>query len=104
MTTNTAGEPPRLFPTLRCHDAEAMIRWLIDTYGFAERVVYRHAGDVQHAELAMGSSILMLGQHRDAAYGQRVGSLDGRRTDSLHVGVERPDRRYARGAATTPKR
>jgi len=96
MNTHTAGEPPRLFPTLRCHDAEAMIRWLIDTYGFTERVVYRHAGEVQHAELAMGSSILMLGQHRDDAYGKMVGSLDGRRTDSLYVAVDDPDALYER--------
>jgi len=94
MTAHTSGEPPCLFPTLRCHDAEAMIRWLVGTYGFTERVVYRHAGEVQHAELALGSSILMLGQHRDDAYGKMVGSLDGRRTDALYVAVEDPDALY----------
>ncbi|MBV7481556.1 VOC family protein [Bordetella sp. BOR01] len=94
MNANTAGDPPRLFPTLRCQDAEAMIRWLIEVYGFTEHVVYRHAGTVQHAELAMGSSILMLGQHRDDAYGKMVGGLDGRRTDSLYVAVDNPDTLY----------
>jgi len=94
MNATTAGDPPCLFPTLRCHDAEAMIRWLIDVYGFTEHVVYRHAGEVQHAELLLGSSILMLGQHREDAYGKLVGSLDGRRTDALYVAVADPDALY----------
>ena len=53
-------EAPRLYPTLRCKDAEAMMRWLIDVVGFTEYVVYRKDGVVQHAELAYGSSLLML--------------------------------------------
>ncbi|MCD0504048.1 VOC family protein [Bordetella petrii] len=94
MNANTAGEPPRLFPTLRCQDAESMVAWLIDVFGFTEHVVYRHAGEIQHAELSLGSSILMLGQHRDDAYGKLVGSPEGRRTDSLYVAVDDPDALY----------
>ena len=45
-------EAPRIYPTLRCKDAEAMIRWLTDVFGFTEYVVYRDGGVVQHAELA----------------------------------------------------
>jgi uncharacterized glyoxalase superfamily protein PhnB len=90
-------EAPRLYPTLRCKDAEAMIRWLTDVIGFTERVVYRgDDGVVHHAELAFGSSILMLGQSRDDDYGRLVGGLDGRRTDSLYVAVDDPDALHAR--------
>jgi uncharacterized glyoxalase superfamily protein PhnB len=68
-----------------------MIRWLKDVPGFAEHVVYRKDGIVEHAELAFGSSILMLGQDRDDAYGRLVGDLAGRRTDSLYLAVTDPD-------------
>ena len=96
MTAQNNIEAPRLYPTMRCRDAEAMIRWLIDVIGFTERVIYRKDGAVQHAELAYGSSILMLGQSRDDEYGKLVGDLAGRRTDAVYVAVEHPDALYAR--------
>ena len=96
MTKQNNIEAPRLYPTMRCRDAEAMIRWLIDVIGFTERVIYRKDGAIQHAELAYGSSILMLGQSRDDEYGKLVGDVAGRRTDAVYVAVEDPDALYAR--------
>lgn len=96
MTAQNNIEAPRLYPTMRCRDAEAMIRWLIDVVGFTERVIYRKDGAVQHAELAYGSSILMLGQSREDEYGKLVGDIAGRRTDAVYVAVEDPDPLYAR--------
>ena len=96
MTDKNNIEAPRLYPTLRCKDAEAMMRWLKDVVGFTERVVYRgDDGVVHHAELAYGSSILMLGQSRDDEYGKLVGDLGGRRTDSLYLAVTDPDAVHA---------
>jgi uncharacterized glyoxalase superfamily protein PhnB len=89
-------EAPRLYPTMRCKDAEAMIRWLVDVIGFEEHVVYRGDGIVHHAELAFGSSMLMLGQHRDNDYGKLVGDLDARRTDAIYVAVDNADALYAK--------
>ncbi len=93
-------EAPRLYPTIRCRDAEAMIRWLKDVVGFTEHVVYRDGGIIQHAELAYGSSILMLGQARDDEYGKLVGDLGGRRTDAIYVAVADPDSLHARVKAS----
>ena len=93
-------EAPRIYPTLRCRDAEAMIRWLKDVVGFTEYAVHRSDdGVVQHAELAYGSSILMLGQSRDDEYGRLVGELGGRRTNSLYVAVNDPDALHAKAKA-----
>lgn len=89
-------EAPRIYPTLRCRDAEAMIGWLIDVIGFRERVVYRGDGLVQHAELAFGSSILMLGQHRDDAYGALVGAPGSGPTNAIYIAVDDIDGLYAR--------
>ncbi|MCK1518606.1 VOC family protein [Bradyrhizobium sp. 190] len=96
VTEQSKIEAPRLYPTMRCRDAEAMIRWLKDVIGFTEYVVYRKDGAVQHAELAYGSSLLMLGQSRDDEYGKLVGDIGGRRTDSLYVAVDDPDALHAR--------
>ncbi len=100
--TNAAAHPeaPRLYPTLRCRDADAMIAWLLETLGFTERVVYRDGGVVHHAELAFGPSILMLGQERDDAYGALVGERAGRRTDSLYMAVDDPDALHDRVVAS----
>jgi uncharacterized glyoxalase superfamily protein PhnB len=99
----TELEAPRIYPTLRCRDAEAMIRWLQDVFGFTERVTYRRDGIVQHAELAFGSSILMLGQDREDHYGRLVGDLEGRRTDALYVAVDDPDTLHDRAKAAGAK-
>ncbi len=82
---------PRLYPTLRCRDAGAMIRWLVDVVGFAEHEVHRAGERIVHAQLSLGPSILMLGDARDDEYGAQVGPLDGRRTDALYVAVDDPD-------------
>ena len=92
-------EPPRIFPTIRCRDAEAMVGWFKAAFGFTEYVVYRHDGVIHHAELAYGSSILMLGQSRDDDYGKLIGGMDGRRTDSIYVAVDDPDALHARAKA-----
>ena len=103
MTNMSEIEAPRIYPTLRYRDAEAMIRWLKDVFGFTERVVYRADGVVRHAELAYGSSILMLGQCRDDEYGRLVGDIGGRRTDALYVAVNNPDALYAKAKAAGAK-
>ncbi|ERF82695.1 VOC family protein [Bradyrhizobium viridifuturi] len=96
-------EPPRIFPTIRCRDAEAMVGWFKAAFGFTEYVVYRHDGVIHHAELAYGSSILMLGQSRDDDYGKLIGGMDGRRTDSIYVAVDDPDALHARAKAAGAK-
>jgi uncharacterized glyoxalase superfamily protein PhnB len=93
----------RIYPTMRCQDAEAMIGWLKDVLGFTEHVVYRSDGVVQHAQLAWGASLLMLGQARDDAYGKMVGDLAGRRTDALYVAVDDPDALCAKVKASGAK-
>ena len=104
MADISSIEAPRIYPTLRCRDEAAMIRWLKDVIGFTEHVVYRNdAGAVQHAELAYGSSILMLGQCRDDEYGRLVGDIGGRRTDALYVAVNDPDTLHAKVKASGVK-
>lgn len=104
MTDLSNIEAPRIYPTLRCKDAEAMIRWLQDVIGFTEYAVHRgDDGVVRHAQLSYGSSILMLGQSRDDEYGRLVGDLGGRRTDALYVAVDAPDALHVKAKAAGAK-
>jgi uncharacterized glyoxalase superfamily protein PhnB len=64
--TDPKTPPPQVWPTLRARDARALIRFLVDAFGFVEVAVYGEGDQVAHAELAWppGGGI-MLGSHRD---------------------------------------
>jgi len=69
---------PQVWPTLRAHDARALIRFLIDAFGFEETVVYGDGDRVDHAQLSWppGGGI-MLGSVRedDGAIPTRPGTF-----------------------------
>jgi len=43
---------PQVWPTLRAHDAQALIRFLVEAFGFEETVVYADGDVVHHAQLS----------------------------------------------------
>ena len=57
---------PGVWPSLRANDAPALIRFLVDAFGFEETVVYADGDTVHHAQLnwPLGGGI-MLGSVRD---------------------------------------
>jgi uncharacterized glyoxalase superfamily protein PhnB len=63
--TDAKTPPPQVWPTLRATDARALIRFLVDAFGFEEVVVHGSDDRVEHAELAwpLGGGI-MLGSDR----------------------------------------
>ena len=70
MTTAGTTPPPTVWPTLRARDARALIRFLVDAFGFEEVVVWGDqpdgSGDVVHAELAWpAGGGVMLGSVRE---------------------------------------
>lgn len=89
-------ESPRLYPTFRCRDAEAMIRYLRDVLGFAERVVYRRDGVVEHAELSFGSAMLMLGQDRTSPWAETAGRAGAPGTLALYLAIPDADAAHDR--------
>ncbi|GII57073.1 similarity with Glyoxalase/Bleomycin resistance protein [Planotetraspora thailandica] len=62
----TQAPPPQVYPTLRARDARALIRFLVDAFGFEETAVYGDGDIVHHAQLSwpLGGGI-MLGSVRD---------------------------------------
>jgi uncharacterized glyoxalase superfamily protein PhnB len=98
-------ERPRIFPTFRCKNAAAVIDWLTGTIGFTEHAKWMNGDKVVHAELAYGSSMIMLGDAPAALddYGRIVGHPGAPGGKSLFVSVEDPDALFARvKAAGTP--
>ncbi|MBF9071709.1 VOC family protein [Streptacidiphilus fuscans] len=95
MTTDPA---PQVWPTLRAKDARALIRFLVDAFGFEETVVYGEGDDVQHAQLSWpeGGGI-MLGSVRPDQKGDawplRPGSF------GAYVVTADPDAVHARAKA-----
>jgi uncharacterized glyoxalase superfamily protein PhnB len=91
---------PRIYPCLRYLDAPAAIAWLGRAFGFEELMVVpgETAGTVAHAELRMGSCVVMLGSARDDAYGQSPRTLGGV-TQTVYMAVGDPDALHARAAA-----
>src|SRR3984893_9909552 len=50
--TESEPPPPQGGPTLRAHDARALIRFLVDAFGFEETAVYGEGDRVDHAQLS----------------------------------------------------
>ncbi|MFE7167997.1 VOC family protein [Streptomyces sp. NPDC057616] len=69
-TPDPAQQPPapQVWPTFRAHDARALIRFLVDAFGFEETVVYGEGDRVDHAQLSWpeGGGV-MLGSVREEA-------------------------------------
>jgi len=97
-----AIEAPRIYPTFRYRNAAKMIDWLQQAFGFALHVRYGDGDDVHHAQLTLGSSMIMLGNVRDDDYGKMVGGpAPGGK--STYVAVDDTDAVYARARAAGAK-
>jgi uncharacterized glyoxalase superfamily protein PhnB len=93
------SESPRIYATFRYHDAAKMIGWLCRAFGFTVRVRYGNGDEVHHAQLTLGSSIIMIGQVRDDAYGKMVGEPGNGGGKSTYIAVDDTDATFARAKA-----
>jgi len=79
-----------IIPTFRYHDPEKIIRFMQDVFGFEVVAVHRGVM-IEHAELRLGNSVIMLGPVRDDDYGRMVGEPGGLSGQSTYVVVDDPD-------------
>jgi uncharacterized glyoxalase superfamily protein PhnB len=91
MPSGTKTASPCIYPTFRYRDPSAMIDFLRRAFGFAVRARYGEGDDVQHAELELGSSIIMLGGVRDDEYGAVVGEPGKNSGKSVYIAVADTD-------------
>jgi len=96
MTDKTPA--PQVWPALRARDARALIKFLVDAFGFEETAVYGEGDQVDHAELGWppGGGI-MLGSAREAdaddGWSLRPGGF------GAYVVTDEPDALFARAKA-----
>ena len=96
-----ATPEPQVWPTLRARDARALIKFLVDAFGFEETVVYGDGDRVDHAQLSWppGGGV-MLGSVRDGdtdAHGQSTPTRPG--TFGAYVVTDDVDAVYRRARA-----
>ena len=90
----------RIIPTLRYEDAKAAIEFLCNAFGFEKHAVYEDdKGGIAHAQLTLGSGMIMLGSWRDDDFGKlqtttkRVGGVP---TQSPYIIVDDVDAHHDR--------
>jgi len=84
-----------IFPTLRYNDAHAAIDLLVNAFGFTRRAVYEDDnGVVQHAELAYGDGVIMLGDAPREPDSNRLDMPIG--GGSVYIVIDDPDAHYER--------
>jgi uncharacterized glyoxalase superfamily protein PhnB len=90
-----------VIPFLRYRDARAAIAWLVGVLGVAEKAVFATPdGAVQHAELALGNSVVMLGPAKDDAIALRDPREVGGSSQGICLVVDDPEVRYGRAVQT----
>jgi uncharacterized glyoxalase superfamily protein PhnB len=90
--------PPQVWPTLRARDARALIRFLVDAFGFEETAVYGEGDIVHHAQLswAPGGGVMLGSAARPGAADRWPLQPGG---FGAYVVTEDPDGLFARATA-----
>ena len=93
MTDNSP--PAQVWPTLRARDARALIRFLVDAFGFEETVVYGDGERVDHAQLSWppGGGVMLGSVRDDGSWPVPPGSF------GAYVVTDDPDGLFARASA-----
>ncbi len=90
---------PRMGPALRYKDAPAATEWLCRARRFEKNpVAPGKDATIEHAQLAVGSDMILLGSVKDTEFDKFVAlpSDVGRCTITLYIVVDDPDTHYAR--------
>jgi uncharacterized glyoxalase superfamily protein PhnB len=92
---NGKTPPPQVWPTLRARDARALIRFLVDAFGFEETVVYGDGDLVDHAQLSWppGGGVMLGSARPGDSWPVPPGSF------GAYVVTDDPDGLFARATA-----
>ncbi len=105
MSTVQHAAKSTIIPCMRYRDAHAAIDWLCRVFGFEKQAVYpTDDGKVAHAQLTLGSGMIMLGSslNEESEWGRLIKQPDeigGAETQSAYLIVADADAVYARAKA-----
>jgi uncharacterized glyoxalase superfamily protein PhnB len=95
--------PSTIIPGNRYRNAPAAIDWLCKVFGFTRHAVHEgENGTILHAELTLGSGMIMLGSGKDDEFGRGFktpAELGGVETRSVYIVVPDADAAHARAVA-----
>lgn len=96
----TTSEPPRIYPTFRYKDALSVLDWFTGVLGFKIKAKHLNGDKLGHAELAFGSSMIMMGEAADDEFGAIVGQPDDQGGKATYVAVDNVDALFSRVEAS----
>ncbi len=92
-----------IFPILRYHDARGAIRWLCASVGFIELSSVPESGPiVRHAQLKLGTNVIMLGSVRRED-GMASPQVLGAATQALYVYVDDLEAHWERARSSADR-
>jgi uncharacterized glyoxalase superfamily protein PhnB len=93
VTADRSDTMQTIFPILRYNDARAAIRWLCSVLGFRVLFTVPETGDfVRHAQLNLGTNLIMLGSSRDDSL--QSPQANGVATQAIYVYVADVDEHF----------
>ncbi len=94
---------PTIIPTIRYKDAVKAISWLRQAFGFREHlIVPGENGSIAHAQLVLGTGMIMISSSRDDFFGQVQAPLaqpDDQVSQSPYIIVAEVDGHYEQAKA-----
>ena len=101
MSTSSTTTKSSVIPGLRYRNAQKMIDWLCQVFGFEKQVAFPGPGDtVVHAQLTLGGGMIMIGSvdngTASAKWIKQPDEVGGAETQSAYLIVENIDEVYAR--------
>ena len=92
---NATPNSPNVWPAFRARDSRALIRFLVEAFGFVENVIYEEDGVIHHAQLDWpeGGGV-MLGDDRPGTSWDRKPGTSG-----AYIVTVDPDALHARAVA-----
>src|SRR5690349_14688266 len=91
---------------MRYHDADSMLEWLCNVFGFNQKAVYRdRAGSIDHCELTLDRGMVMIGSVREDEFSklQQTPEKLGGNTQSVCLVVNDPDTAYEKAKTAGAK-
>ena len=101
-TASTGMAQSNVMPCLTYRNAPAAIEFLCNAFGFSKKMVVEgESGTIAHAELTLDNAMVMLGSHKETAYGKLVKSPNevGICTQTIYLIVPDPDAHHDRAKA-----
>ena len=107
MSDQAKKGPATIIPAMRYRKAPEAIEWLCQAFGFEKYlIVPGENGTIGHAQLTLGSGMIMLGSIRDNEFSKLIKQPDevgGVETQYPYVVVKDADAHYARAVAAGAK-